>query len=63
MSEEALAPGGYLEERGLVPLSDTARAELRERVANAVTMDPDRVKAPKASLAARCFTGRLSSPC
>ena len=40
MSEEALAPGGYLEERGLVPLSDTARAELRERVANAVTMDP-----------------------
>ena len=40
MSEDALAPGGYLEERGLVPLSDEARDELRERVANAVTMDP-----------------------
>jgi phosphate transport system substrate-binding protein len=40
MSEDALAPGGYLEERGLVPLSDERRAELRERVENAVSMDP-----------------------
>jgi len=40
MTEEALAPGGYLEERGLVPLSDAAREDLRTRVANAVTMDP-----------------------
>ncbi|GGB51362.1 phosphate ABC transporter substrate-binding protein [Roseibium aquae] len=40
MSEDALAPGGYLEERGLVPLSEAARTELRERVANAVPMDP-----------------------
>ncbi|MFP4404902.1 substrate-binding domain-containing protein [Rhodosalinus sp.] len=40
MSEDALAPGGYLEERGLVPLSEDAREELRQRVADAVTMDP-----------------------
>lgn len=38
MSEDALAPGGYLEERGLVPLAEERRAELRERVANAVNM-------------------------
>ncbi|TCM83552.1 substrate-binding domain-containing protein [Rhodovulum steppense] len=39
MSEDALAPGGYLSERGLVPLSDERRAELQERVINAVAMD------------------------
>lgn len=40
MSEDALAPGGYLSERGLVPLVDARRAELQERVINAVAMDP-----------------------
>ncbi|RFU12947.1 phosphate ABC transporter substrate-binding protein [Rhodobacteraceae bacterium W635] len=40
MSEDALAPGGYLEARGLVPLGDAARDQLRELVANSVTMDP-----------------------
>ncbi|MCO8146531.1 substrate-binding domain-containing protein [Rhodovulum tesquicola] len=39
MSEDALAPGGYLSERGLVPLNDERRAELQERVINAVAMD------------------------
>ncbi|RDC71695.1 phosphate ABC transporter substrate-binding protein [Rhodovulum sp. 12E13] len=39
MSEDALAPGGYLEERGLVPLSEERRAELRERVENGVAME------------------------
>jgi phosphate transport system substrate-binding protein len=39
MSEDALAPGGYLNERGLVTLSDERREELRERVANAVPME------------------------
>ncbi len=38
MSEDALAPGGYLSERGLVALSDERRDELRERVANSVNM-------------------------
>ncbi|RFP89094.1 phosphate ABC transporter substrate-binding protein [Rhodobacteraceae bacterium 63075] len=38
MSEDALAPGGYLEERGLVVLSEERREELRERVANQVQM-------------------------
>ena len=38
MSEDALAPGGYLSERGLVSLSEERRNELRERVANAVNM-------------------------
>ncbi len=39
MSEDALAPGGYLAERGLVTLSEERRNELRERVANAVAME------------------------
>ena len=39
MSEDALAPGGYLSERGLVPLSDERRAEVQERVINAVPME------------------------
>ncbi|SEP17334.1 phosphate ABC transporter substrate-binding protein, PhoT family [Salinihabitans flavidus] len=40
MSEDALAPGGYLSERGLVPLNDERRAELQERVLDGVAMDP-----------------------
>ncbi len=40
MSEDALAPGGYLSERGLVPLNDDRRAELQERVLDGVAMDP-----------------------
>ncbi len=40
MSEDALAPGGYLSERGLVPLVDDRRAELQERVLDGVAMDP-----------------------
>lgn len=39
MSEDALAPGGYLSERGLVPLNDERRAELQERVREGVAMD------------------------
>ena len=39
MSEDALAPGGYLSERGLVPLVEARRASLREAVMNGVTMD------------------------
>ncbi|MEI4233674.1 substrate-binding domain-containing protein [Roseovarius sp. D22-M7] len=40
MSEDALAPGGYLSERGLVPLSDDRRAKLREAVLNGKSMEP-----------------------
>jgi phosphate transport system substrate-binding protein len=40
MSEDALAPGGYLSERGLVPLNDDRRAELQDRVIEGVSMDP-----------------------
>jgi phosphate transport system substrate-binding protein len=40
MSEDALAPGGYLSERGLVPLNDARRAELQDRVIEGVAMDP-----------------------
>jgi phosphate transport system substrate-binding protein len=40
MSEDALAPGGYLSERGLVPLVDDRRAELQDRVLEGVAMDP-----------------------
>lgn len=39
MSEDALAPGGYLSERGLVPLADERRAKLQEDVINAVAME------------------------
>jgi phosphate transport system substrate-binding protein len=39
MSEDALAPDGYLAERGLVSLSDERRQELRERVLNGVSME------------------------
>lgn len=38
MSEEALAPGGYLSERGLVSLNDTDRARLQENVINGENM-------------------------
>ena len=47
MSEEALAPGGYLEERGLVPLSDTARAELARARGERGHHGSDRVRRPK----------------
>ncbi len=38
MTEDALAPGGYLAERGLVPLADDRRAKLQDEVVNAVPM-------------------------
>jgi len=38
MSEDALAPGGYLSERGLVPLSEEKRAELQKAVLSAEPM-------------------------
>ena len=38
MSEDALAPGGYLSERGLVPLVDTVRAETQQRVISGAIM-------------------------
>lgn len=40
MSEDALAPGGYLSERGLVPLSDERRAKLQGEVLDGVAMEP-----------------------
>ncbi|MCY4006533.1 MAG: substrate-binding domain-containing protein [Rhodobacteraceae bacterium] len=39
MSEEALAPGGYLSERGLVALNDSDRAALQEAVITGQTMN------------------------
>ncbi|MFA7433338.1 MAG: substrate-binding domain-containing protein [Gemmobacter sp.] len=39
MMEEALAPGGYLEERGLVTLDDAARARLRETLVRGLPME------------------------
>ena len=39
MSEDALAPGGYLPERGLVPLVDERRERLQEAVLNGETME------------------------
>ena len=38
MSEDALAPGGYLSERGLVSLSDNRRAQLQDAVVNGKSM-------------------------
>ncbi|SES68087.1 PstS family phosphate ABC transporter substrate-binding protein [Oceanicella actignis] len=38
VSDNALAPGGYLEERGLTPLPDDLRAKVQEDVLNAVPM-------------------------
>ena len=40
MSEDALAPGGYLSERGLVPLVDERRAKLQDAVLNGESMQP-----------------------
>ena len=40
MNDEALAPGGYLSERGLVNLSDDARATLQDNIINGIPMDP-----------------------
>lgn len=42
MSEGALAPGGYLSERGLVPLSEEKRAELQKTV-----LDGEPMSAPE----------------
>ncbi|GAB4388973.1 PstS family phosphate ABC transporter substrate-binding protein [Albidovulum sp.] len=39
MSDDALESGGYLSERGLVPLSDERRMELQDTVLNAVPME------------------------
>lgn len=38
MSDAAMAPGGYLEERGMVPLPDAQRAAVQEAVAAAAPM-------------------------
>ncbi|MGI9395829.1 MAG: substrate-binding domain-containing protein [Boseongicola sp.] len=38
MTNDALEPGGYLSERGLVPLSDERRIELQDAVLNSQTM-------------------------
>ncbi len=38
VSDDALAPGGYLTERGLVPLTDGPRAEMQKNVMGAMTM-------------------------
>jgi phosphate transport system substrate-binding protein len=39
MSENALAPGGYLSERGLVPLGDERRAGMQDNVVNGDSME------------------------
>ncbi|ETX29534.1 substrate-binding domain-containing protein [Roseivivax isoporae] len=39
MSEDAMAPGGYLTERGMVALSDERRAEVQENVLNGAEME------------------------
>jgi phosphate transport system substrate-binding protein len=38
-SEEAFGEGGYLSERGLIPLSAEKREEMRQRVANKAPME------------------------
>jgi phosphate transport system substrate-binding protein len=38
VSEAAFGPGGYLAERGLVPLPDAQREEMRNRALNGVSM-------------------------
>lgn len=40
MSDDALAPGGYLSERGLVSLSEERMATVQDNVVNAKNMDP-----------------------
>jgi len=39
VSEESFGPGGYLEERGLIPLSDEERDSVRAAVENGAKMD------------------------
>ncbi len=39
MSDDALAQGGYLTERGLVALSEDRLAELQDAVLNGAAMD------------------------
>jgi len=39
MSEEAMGPGGYLTERGMVALGDERRAEVQENVLGGMTME------------------------
>ena len=39
MSEDAMAPGGYLTERGMVALNDDRRAEVQDAVLNGKTME------------------------
>jgi phosphate transport system substrate-binding protein len=39
VSEQAFGPGGYLSERGLIPLTDEERDETRERVAEGAHFD------------------------
>ncbi len=39
MSEDAMGPGGYLSERGLVPLGDERRAEVQDNVLNGAAME------------------------
>lgn len=39
VSEDSFGPGGYLEERGLIPLSDADREATRQRVADGVHFD------------------------
>ena len=40
MSEDAMAPGGYLEERGMVTLPDDLRAKTQDDVINGASMEP-----------------------
>jgi len=40
VSEEAMGPGGYLSERGLVSLGDEKRAKVQDAAVNAVSMEP-----------------------
>lgn len=39
VSEDALGPGGYLTERGLVPLDDASRAALQDAGVNGISME------------------------
>ena len=39
MSEEAFGPDGYLPERGLIPLGDAERDEVRAAVESGAKMD------------------------
>ncbi|MEI4195017.1 substrate-binding domain-containing protein [Roseovarius sp. E0-M6] len=39
-SEDAMGPGGYLSERGMVPLGDKKRAQERKEAVEAINMEP-----------------------